>query len=549
LISSKALQLQIRRRLKIILGFGLIYLLISFCPLMSRQERAGIAQLVLVCAGLLNLRWLTQGLLDPELRQRTSPRQRLSINLLTAAFVFSVSSALLAGMGAQILKQALTFPSIADAAMMLAYLIGIVGLLLFPSARLSAAAGLRILLDALMTSIAGLTFGWCFLIAPQLVMTRTPLQTCVGIGYPLMDAVLFFCVLVLAARPGNKAVREARSYLTVGFSCSTIGDVFYVYDNLHHTYLPGQPSDIFSLFGLLFIGLSAYVMRRTSEEQEESAADTERHRETWQAYLPYAVLPATLGLLLYVMQHSANKTLTYGVMTGCVLLIGLMLIRQLMAISENRRLNGKLQQAHVEMEQYARRLETVNEELQAMQEELTASNHELAESNARLEALATTDGMTGLPNHRHFQECLHAAPSLRQPTALLLLDVDKFKQYNDSFGHPAGDEALRIVAQILTKNTRSGDLPARYGGEEFAVILHNTSELTAIAVAERIRAAVEAYPFPHRATTVSIGVCVSPDGSQSPEQMLAAADAALYQSKNNGRNRVTVAPAELSRAA
>jgi hypothetical protein len=108
LISSKALQLQIRRRLKIILGFGLIYLLISFCPLMSRQERAGIAQLVLVCAGLLNLRWLTQGLLDPELRQRTSPRQRLSINLLTAAFVFSVSSALLAGMGAQILKQALT---------------------------------------------------------------------------------------------------------------------------------------------------------------------------------------------------------------------------------------------------------------------------------------------------------------------------------------------------------------------------------------------------------------------------------------------------------
>jgi diguanylate cyclase (GGDEF)-like protein len=171
---------------------------------------------------------------------------------------------------------------------------------------------------------------------------------------------------------------------------------------------------------------------------------------------------------------------------------------------------------------------------------------ELQELNVRLERLAVTDGLTGVFNHRRFQEQL-AAELLRsgrtgRPLSVLMVDVDWFKRVNDAMGHPAGDELLRRLAVVLGTGLRATDLLARYGGEEFAVVLPETPRSEATAVAERMRAAVEeqvnAGQRWTQKVTVSIGVATWPENGKTAQTLLVAADEAMYAAKHQGRNQV-----------
>jgi len=175
-----------------------------------------------------------------------------------------------------------------------------------------------------------------------------------------------------------------------------------------------------------------------------------------------------------------------------------------------------------------------------------AAHAALALRNAALRAeiarLATTDTLTGLANRRVFEETLHRelARSARsgEPCGLVVLDVDHFKAINDRHGHPTGDEVLRHLGQVLADSCREADLPARYGGEEFVVIVPGAAGRTAVLVAERLRRALAQAegPLPF---TVSAGVASFPGNAADDASLVAAADAALYQSKRNGRDRVT----------
>jgi diguanylate cyclase (GGDEF)-like protein len=127
-----------------------------------------------------------------------------------------------------------------------------------------------------------------------------------------------------------------------------------------------------------------------------------------------------------------------------------------------------------------------------------------------------------------------------------MVDVDKFKHYNDSFGHPAGDEVLKTVGRLLNVNARDTDMAARFGGEEFAILLPHTDSQGALTVAERFRAAVEAGPWPQSAVTASFGVCTVLPGMRDPSELVDGADKALYAAKSGGRNRVAQAPPPLS---
>lgn len=149
--------------------------------------------------------------------------------------------------------------------------------------------------------------------------------------------------------------------------------------------------------------------------------------------------------------------------------------------------------------------------LEFQTQEMERANRELEGANAQLAALAATDGLTGLCNHRTLGERLAAeferARRYNSSLSLLMMDVDQFKQYNDAFGHQAGDFVLQTVGQILDSHARITDLAARYGGEEFAVVLPETDAAGALVVAERIRHAMECHEWPQRAVTMSIGVC------------------------------------------
>jgi diguanylate cyclase (GGDEF)-like protein/PAS domain S-box-containing protein len=169
---------------------------------------------------------------------------------------------------------------------------------------------------------------------------------------------------------------------------------------------------------------------------------------------------------------------------------------------------------------------------------------ELQEANRRLSEIATTDSLTGIANHFAFLQRLEQITleaERGRPAYLLFVDIDHFKVFNDVHGHHAGDDVLRMVAQVVRQSVRRVDFVARYGGEEFVMILLDTSLEGAALVAERVRAAVQdlrhGYDQP---ITVSIGLCCHALGTKSVDQIKRSADKALYRAKRSGRNRVEI---------
>jgi diguanylate cyclase (GGDEF)-like protein len=169
----------------------------------------------------------------------------------------------------------------------------------------------------------------------------------------------------------------------------------------------------------------------------------------------------------------------------------------------------------------------------------------LESANSRLENLARSDGLTGLANHRTFQEQIRAEVDRSRRhdhhLSLLLMDIDHFKAINDTYGHPVGDSVLAKIARAIEGQIRISDTPARYGGEEFTVILPETGAEGAEVIAERIRVAVESMDDLPCPVTVSIGVIELDVSKHSVESLIAEADAALYAAKRSGRNRVVLA--------
>jgi len=167
-------------------------------------------------------------------------------------------------------------------------------------------------------------------------------------------------------------------------------------------------------------------------------------------------------------------------------------------------------------------------------------NDELALANAQLSELAATDSLTGLSNLRAFgaRLAVEAAEGRQRPLSLILLDVDRFKMYNDAFGHPAGDVVLRRVANLLRTEVRADDLAARPGGEEFAVLAPGTDTEAALALAERLRLAIASQGWPLRPVTVSLGVTTTSDPRPDVNALVEEADRALYAAKQMGRDRV-----------
>ncbi|MDD1966878.1 diguanylate cyclase domain-containing protein [Pseudomonas sp. NPDC090203] len=183
---------------------------------------------------------------------------------------------------------------------------------------------------------------------------------------------------------------------------------------------------------------------------------------------------------------------------------------------------------------------------------LRVSQQQLLDTNLVLQRLMNSDGLTGLSNRRHFDEYLELEwrRAIREQTqmSLMMIDVDYFKAYNDSFGHLEGDEALRQVAKAIRAScSRPSDLPARYGGEEFALVLPNTSPGGARLLAEKLRQTVAGMNIPHIAPvegsvlTISIGLAtVVPAVGSHSRQLIQSADQGLYAAKNSGRNQVAV---------
>ena len=209
-------------------------------------------------------------------------------------------------------------------------------------------------------------------------------------------------------------------------------------------------------------------------------------------------------------------------------------------------------------EQLARRGEALRQAKEQLEQQVAERTRELTEANCELQRLSLSDALTCIGNRRFLDELLEREwrRALREqtPLSVVMLDIDYFKLFNDTYGHVAGDDCLRKVAGILTATIqRTTDFASRYGGEEFVLVLPATDEQGALTVAEKIRCRVEALAIPHEKSplagvvTVSIGVAtIMPLRDSDAGLLMTAADQALYRAKTAGRNQVRSAGAFLN---
>ncbi|RRR68091.1 MAG: diguanylate cyclase [Candidatus Viridilinea halotolerans] len=254
-----------------------------------------------------------------------------------------------------------------------------------------------------------------------------------------------------------------------------------------------------------------------------------------------------LSCLLATRQHDllmllgdGYRTLAYGFV--CSALLRSAFTRPYEELAQAR---DRLQHEQTRLQATEQHLRERETQLEALVVTLHTQQFELRLANAQLQALATSDGLTGLTNHRALQQELvsatHRAQRSGEPLALIMLDIDHFKRFNDTFGHPAGDHVLRVVAGVLRASVRSSDLVARYGGEEFAILLPNTTSSGAAEIAERCRQALSDLIWNEWPITASFGVAVWQPCREAKQDLIAQADAALYHAKHQGRNRVELA--------
>lgn len=204
-------------------------------------------------------------------------------------------------------------------------------------------------------------------------------------------------------------------------------------------------------------------------------------------------------------------------------------------ITHRKAIEQKLKGEMVKTKKYSLQLE-MNEQ------ELRRQKTILENQNIVLSNLAVTDGLTGLMNHRYFRERLEQAiedvKMVQQPLSVVLLDIDHFKMFNDTYGHPVGDEILKEISSILKDHVLEPAVPARYGGEEFILLLPYCNEVKAVEFSEIIREAVEQNKWKLAPVTISIGIATLQGGNLDSSYIIDMADKALYWSKANGRNRV-----------
>lgn len=240
------------------------------------------------------------------------------------------------------------------------------------------------------------------------------------------------------------------------------------------------------------------------------------------------------ALVIYLLQRGGNGLLQACIYVAGMVLSGLVALRSFFV---------------------AQKMVAYAGELHSLQKELHAKNRMLSETNARLQALATTDPLTGLPNHRaliaELEHELARAYRYKHECSILFLDIDHFKALNDGYGHAVGDSVLRNFASVVQQNMREIDVPGRWGGEEFLVILPETGEQEARRISERVRLAVASYAFTMgggMSLTCSIGIATFPGDAGERSGLVTCADQAMYAAKRLGRNQVRTAsdPAALA---
>lgn len=401
----------------------------------------------------------------------------------------------------------LPFPSLADVGYLGSVPLTVVGLVLLTGPRPSWQGCLRAVLDGALVATSLLFISWATVLGEAVeATTGPPLDRAIALAYPASD-VLTATLAVLAIARARDRTRVVMGLLGTGLAVVAVSDSSFAWFVAQDAYETGNLFDTGYVAGYLLVGVAAlYPANEHTMETDEAVG-------MLSMVLPF--LPG-VGVMFVLVGLELTGQPLHGVLFWNGLAIFLLVfVRQLLSIRANLQLHRQLQDS------------------------LT----ELRERETQLKHQAHHDGLTGLPNRTLFaavlDQLLHGPAPV--PFALLVIDLDGFKDVNDTYGHHVGDELLIVVAQRLTASARQSDCVARLGGDEFAMILaHIDSSADSSALVDRIGHALNQ---PVRLTertlhvTASIGIAHSDDGSDIGT-LLRFADGAMYQAKRHGRERL-----------
>jgi two-component system cell cycle response regulator len=445
----------------------------------------------------------------------SSGRARRMWILLAIAYMLRLTGSVIWAGYAYLSPTGVPFPSWGDAAYLSQYVL-IVPALLIGFGGINRLRRARGLLDSALVVLGVGAVGWRVLIEPQLDGTLT-LGSATGAAYLLGDIAIVSCLIAIGVS-GHRMIPYAVLLAGAAYAANAASDVGYTYLTLFASYEDDSWLNIGWQVASVLQCLAAVVAIR---HRERRARVEQLDRDL--TFLPVLVAAlATSSLIAYDEMHGGRVgrvTLIVG-----ALMLGGLLLRQWMTTSDRTRLAVQLQVSLREQER-----------------------------------LAVTDALTGIYNRRFFQEMLQLeaerAGRNGAALALIVLDLDHFKQVNDTYGHPVGDAVLTQAADRIRQAARGTDIVARYGGEEFVCLLPGADEQTVLAVAERFRLALRQAPVAagngqHVPITVSLGGAVArpSGGAVDVEWLLNAADAALYQAKASGRDQFALAGAPVAAA-
>ena len=389
------------------------------------------------------------------------------------------------------------YPTWADAAYLMFYVVAFCGLMAFPARRRSRSERFRLMLDMGTVFVGGATVIWYVALGPAVgSQFDFGLEDLVTFAYPVGDLVLLFGVLTLLWRGVPRSTVVSLRIFATGLLVFIAADMTYDYTIVHSSYLGGDPVDTLWILAvtILFVAAGCQLRARPAAE----FAGSPKTSAARPSALPYLAVAGSYLLLVVVGLHDVRFNPLGGVLLGAVLLTALVSVRQFAALRDNGRLAIRYQQ------------------------------------------LASIDGLTGLYNRRHFMEMAEGAfahaQRLGQQLVVLMIDVDRFKQINDVYGHAVGDRVLADVAAACREYVRPDDIVGRYGGDEFIVLVPRTASARAAEIAAQLTGPPARVPRDDGmrvSFTLSIGIAECADCRDLPS-LLARADMAMYEAKRAG---------------
>ncbi|MGB8984721.1 MAG: EAL domain-containing protein [Anaerolineales bacterium] len=446
-------------------------------------------------------------------------------------------------------SQELPFPSIADGFHLAYYVFLLTGVLLLPDRSTSRGEQITRVLDVTIVMAAAILGFWNFLLGPLVASNAgSPLlEQAILLAYPVADLVLIWALLSIIYNPPDVQDQVPAFLLAGSIAVTIVSDCIYTYQSLLGTYASGGLLDIGWRATMLLAGLAGISQITAIQDWKSTGKLPSRFQPFFRSmqnitpFLPYFWL---IGAYLLLIESELTPLpmdfLSLALGVGGI--ICLVLLRQIITLTKNNKLNSQLQQTMGNLQNKSAELEMANRQLQN-----EILEREVVEMQLTYDSFH--DAMTGLPNRVLFRDRLgQAIEYYKRRTehtfAVLFIDIDQFKVINDSLGHFTGDQLLIAIGKRMKECLRASDTVARFGGDEFAILLEITGDKdSAPLVAEKIQEAIN-QPLMldgHELhVTASMGIVMNMAGYNLPEEVLRDADIAMYQAKSSGKARYEI---------